>query len=120
LYFSGLSLRRGSQTLSCFIRRNHISIWDWIQKFNPQKIKSKRKKISMYIVDEIKLKVGSEYIWLWIAIESENKQILTLYVSKERNMFVTEHFLSGVVHNYGLHPMVQPIVEPGTRWLVGF
>ena len=62
----------------------------------------------MYIVDKIKLKVGSIYIWLWIAIESENKQILTLYVSKERNMFVTEHFLSDVVHNYGIHPMVQP------------
>jgi hypothetical protein len=53
------------------------------------------------------LKVGSEYIWLWIAIEPENKQILALYVSKERNMFVAEHFLSEVVHNYGIHPVFQ-------------
>jgi putative transposase len=95
LYFSGISLRRASTTmLSCFIRRNHVAIWNWIQKYTPQKIKSKRKKVSEYIVDEILLKVGSEYIWLWIAIEPENKQILALYVSKERNMFVAEHFLS--------------------------
>ena len=59
----------------------------------------------MYIVDETMLKVGSVYIWLWIAIEPENKQILALYVSKERNMFVAEHFLSDVVHNYGIPPV---------------
>ena len=74
--------------LFCFIRRNHVSVWNWIQKYKPQKIKSKRKKVSEYIVDETMLKVGSEYKCLWIAIEPENKQILALYVSKERNMFV--------------------------------
>ena len=91
--------------LSCFFRRNHVTIWNWIQKYKPQKISSKIKKVSEYIVDETMLKVGSEYIWLWIAIEPENKQILALYVSKERNMFVAEHFLSYVVHNYGIHPV---------------
>jgi putative transposase len=93
--------------LSCFIRRKHVSVWNWIQKYKPQKIKSKRKNVSEYIVDETMLKVGSEYIWLWIAIETENKQILALYVSKERNMFmVAEHFLPYVVvHNYGIHPV---------------
>src|SRR4051812_13805997 len=105
LYFSGLSLKRASQMLSCFIKRNHVSVWNLIQKYKPQKIKSKRKKVSEYIVDETMLKVGSEYIWLWIAIEPENKQILALYVSKERNMLVAEHFLSEVVHNYGIHPV---------------
>jgi len=44
-----------------------------------KKISSKRKRISEYVVDETMLKVGSEYIWLWIAIEPENKQILALF-----------------------------------------
>jgi putative transposase len=85
--------------LSCFIRRNHVSVWNWIQKYKPQKIKSKRKKVSEYIVDETMLKVGSEYIWLCIAIEPENKQILTLYVSKERNMFVANAFCQALLKN---------------------
>ena len=51
------------------------------------------------------MKVGSEYIWLWIAIEPENKQILALTISKERNMFVAERFLSGIVKEYGRHPV---------------
>ncbi|HXT83335.1 MAG TPA: hypothetical protein VN704_03230 [Verrucomicrobiae bacterium] len=39
LYFSGLSLRRASGRLSdCFIKRNHMSIWNWIQKYKPEKI----------------------------------------------------------------------------------
>jgi putative transposase len=94
LYFSGLSLRRASQMLSCFIRRNHVTIWNWIQKYKPQKIKSKRKKVSEYIVDETMLKVGSEYIWLWIAIEPENKQILALYIYQKREKHVCSRTLS--------------------------
>jgi putative transposase len=57
------------------------------------------------IVDETILKVGSEYNWLWIAIEPENKQILALNISKERNMFVAERLLSGLVNLHGKHPV---------------
>jgi putative transposase len=112
LYFSGLSLRRASERLSCLIKRNHVSIWNWIQEYHPLKISSKRKRISEYVVDETMLKVGSEYIWLWIAIEPENKQILSLTISKERNMFVAERFLSDIVRDYGK----QPVSTDGGTW----
>ena len=45
-------------------------------------------KTSKFIIDETQLKVGSEIIWLWIAIESETKNILAISLSKERNMLV--------------------------------
>ena len=32
----------------------------------------------------------SEYIWLWIAIEFESKEIVGFNITKERNMFVAE------------------------------
>ena len=105
LYFSGLSLRRTSQQLSCFIKRNHVSIWNWIQKYHPQKISAKSKKIDEFIIDETLFKVGSEYVWLWVAIEPKNKQILALSISKERNMFVAERFISKLVMIYGSHPV---------------
>jgi putative transposase len=54
----------------------------------------KRKRVSEFIVDETQLKVGSEYIWLWVAIESETKNIVAINISKERNMFVAEIFIS--------------------------
>ena len=59
-----------------------------ILKKYPQKISSKKKKISEYVIDETVIKVGSEYIWVWIAIEPENKEILGMSISKEQNMFV--------------------------------
>jgi putative transposase len=53
----------------------------------------RKTKFSEFILDETQLKVGSEYIWLWIAIEPETKNIVAINISKERNMFVEERFL---------------------------
>lgn len=105
-YFSGLSLRRTSERLSsCFIKRNHVSIWNWIQKYKPQRISTKRKKIDEFIVDETLIKIDSKYIWLWIAIELESKEIVGCSISKERNMLIAERFISKLVKDYGPHPV---------------
>ncbi len=89
-----------------FYQKESVSIWNWIQKYNPQKISSKKKKISEYIIDETVIKVGSEYIWIWVAtIELESKEILGISVSKEQNMFVAERFISDVVEEHGEHPV---------------
>jgi putative transposase len=105
LYFSGLSLRRASERLSCISKRNHDSVWNWIQKYHPQKVSTKRKRMTEYTMDETLIKVGSEYMWLWVAVEPENRQILSLSISKERNMFVAERFISGVIKSHGKHPI---------------
>ena len=107
LYFLGLSTRNVAKALSFLhiVKRSHVAIWNWIQKYQPKKISSQRNKIDEYIVDETVIKVGSEFIWLWVAIDSKNKQILTLNISKERNMFVAERFLSNIIKEYGKHPV---------------
>jgi len=108
LYFLGLSLRNVVKALSYLhiVKRSHVSIWKWIQKFRHRRISStRRNKISEYIVDETILQVGTEYIWLWVAIESENGQILAQDITQERNMLIAERFLSGVVRYYGNHPI---------------
>ena len=81
LYFSGLSLRKASERLTQLYKRNHVLLakkWNWIQKYRPLKIQDRKRKILEYIVDETLIKIGSEYIWIWVAIEPENKQILAL------------------------------------------
>ncbi len=109
LYFSGLSLRRASERLSCFVKRNHVSIWNWIQKYHPKKISSKRKRIAEYIIDETLIKVGSQYIWLWIGSHRTKKQTNSrtslANKSKERNMLIAERFISGLVRIHGKHPV---------------
>jgi putative transposase len=49
------------------------------------------------------VRVDSEFIGLWVAIESKNKQILGLSIPKERNMLVAERFISRLIKIHGKH-----------------
>ena len=106
LYFSGLSLRKTSEHLSAFIKRNHVSIWNRIQRYNKPRYLKKRKKVSEFIIDETLLKVRNEFVWLWIAIEPIDKIILGIRISFKRTMLVAERFLQQeLVRKYGKHPV---------------
>jgi len=105
LYFSGLSLRKTSEHLSAFIKRNHVSIWNWIQRYNKPRYLKKRKKVSEFIIDETLLKVRNEFVWLWIAIEPIDKIILGIRISFKRTMLVVERFLQELVRKYGKYPV---------------
>jgi putative transposase len=105
LYFGGLSLRNTSKALSRFVQRSHIAIRDWIRKYKPERLSYRKIMVSKFIIDETQLKVGSEYIWLWVAIEPKDKEILSINISKERNMFVAERFLSNLIKDYDKHPV---------------
>ena len=116
LYFSGLSLRKTSQHLSPFIRRNHVSIWNWIQRQRPEKIfqRKRRSTVSEFIVvDETIFKVGDEFVFLWVAIEPLDKVILGIRISLERSMLIAEHFLRSLVRKYGKHPVSTDMVGHG-------
>jgi putative transposase len=105
LYFLGLSLRNTSKTVSRFVKRSHTAIRDWIRKYKPEMLSSRKLRITEFIIDETIIKVGSEYIWLWIAIENDNREIFQMSISKERNMFVAERFISNLLKRYGEHPV---------------
>ena len=51
-------------------------------------------------MDETAIKADSELIWLWVIIEPKYKVMLDVAISKERNMFVAERFLSQVINKY--------------------
>jgi putative transposase len=68
----------------------------------PIKNIDKNKRI-WFIVYKKLFKADLEYIWLWVAIEPKDKQILPLSISKERNMFIAERFLLNIVRNNEKH-----------------
>src|SRR6188472_4084862 len=106
LYISGLSLRKTSQRLSQFVKRNHISIWNWIQWYKPKKMLQKKSKVSEFIIDETLLKVGEICVWLWVAIEPIDKIIvLGIRISIERSILVAEQFIQKLATEYGKHPV---------------
>ena len=72
---------------------------------NPRKLLRKRKRISEFIIDETLIKIGPTYMWIWVAIEPENKQILAVTISKERTMLIAERFIVSLINRYGNHPV---------------
>ena len=74
-----------------------------MQKYKPQKISNKRKKINEFIIDETQIKVGSELIWLWVAIEPKQRQILQMDISFERHILIAERFIASLINKYGIH-----------------
>ena len=92
LYFLGLSFRNTAKALSFLkiTKISHVSIWKWIQKYRPWK-HLKNKEIKEYIIDETAIKAGSELVWIWVVIEPTNKEILSFYISKERNMYLLKN-----------------------------
>ncbi len=52
LYFSGLSLRKTSQQISLFIKRDHISIWNGFKIIDQRKYFKGKEENAEFIVDE--------------------------------------------------------------------
>ena len=90
-----------------FVHRSHTAIRDWILKYKPERLDFRKIKISEFIIDETQLKVGAELIWLCgVTIEpTKDKEILSISISKERNMFVAERFLSNLLKEYDKYPV---------------
>src|SRR6185437_8092432 len=89
LYFHGLSFRNTSQALS------FLKIKSWFSLKLDSKVQaletSKERKIKGYSIDETVIKAGPELIRIWVVIESTNKEILSFYISKERNMYLLKN-----------------------------
>ena len=93
-YSSGLSLRKTSQRLLPLIKGSHISIWNWIHRYEPRKIIQGRKRIAEFVIDETLIKTGNEYAGLlWIAVKPANKTVLEIRISFEMNILIAEQFI---------------------------
>jgi putative transposase len=55
--------------------------------------KEKKKNVGIYIDDKTLLKVGSEYVWIWVAIEPLAKVILGISISLKEQCLLLKDFL---------------------------
>jgi len=99
-----LSLRNTSKAMELFKdqKRSYVAIWEWIQRFGSLQI-FRRKRISIFIIDETVIPIGDHHFWLWICIEPVQRSVLGINISEERSMFVAENFLRSLVSKYGVH-----------------
>jgi transposase-like protein len=85
LYFCCTGLIRASHALEPFIKRSHVAIWKWIQKFAliADRFKIEKEKVNCIIVDEVCIRIKGMEAWIWIAVETYLKCFLGFY-----NMFI--------------------------------
>jgi putative transposase len=92
--------------LSQFVKRNHISIWNWIEWYKPKKILQKKRRVSEFIIDETLLKVGELCLALGCnQLPTDTIIVLSISISIERNMLVAEQFIQRLATEYGKHPV---------------
>ena len=71
LYFNSRSYRFASKSLEPIIKRTHVSIWKWVQKYASltDRFVIGGRRIKDVFVDETLLKINGENYWLWLAYE---------------------------------------------------
>jgi transposase-like protein len=75
LYFLGLSFRGVSHALEPFVKRMHMAVWKWVQRYEPHRVFDV-KSVQAFLLDETHVKVGSFEAWVWVAVEPVHRCIL--------------------------------------------
>ena len=91
--------------METIIRRNHVAIWKWVQKYSDRADRfithTQRSMIKEIFVDETLLRIDGQDYWLWIAYEPNLNTCLmmmhiSLSLSRERTIFVLLSILQTV------------------------
>ncbi|WP_423792395.1 IS6 family transposase [Methanocaldococcus indicus] len=113
LYYFGLSLRKVSLFLSQFESISHESVRTYYHKVKEVLNEPERKERYAIAIDETKLKIGNEVIYVWSAIDVESKECLGVYVSETRNYLDTILFVKSILKFCSNKPK---ILVDGGRW----
>ena len=115
LYFSSRSFRLAAKCLESTIRRSHVAIWKWVQKYSncADRFVIQKCKVKKIFVDETLLRIDGQDYWLWIAYEPNLKSCLMMHLSRERTIFVCYQFFRQLRNRYG---STKPIFTDGARW----
>ncbi|MFP3214759.1 MAG: hypothetical protein RXR18_06120 [Nitrososphaeria archaeon] len=71
-----------SRVLEPIIKRSHVAIWKWIQKYSFVFDSDVDKQyVNSIFIDETEINVGGKKAWLWVAYEPQLKAFLTFHIS---------------------------------------
>jgi len=86
-YVQGSSLRKLRDFLRDLgVETMHVSIWKWFQRLD-ERLKEfafRRRKRRCIVADETKIRTLNGWIFVFAAIDPENREIVYLHISKHR------------------------------------
>lgn len=92
LYFKGISLRKIADHVKQFLglKVSHVTIYNWVKRYmklvNAYVEKLNPQIGAMWHVDEMKVKNGGQWSWLWNVMDEETRFMLVSTISKTRNI----------------------------------
>jgi putative transposase len=117
LYYSCRSFRLAAKCLSYIVKRSHVAIWKWVQKYSgyADRFKTDRRQVRAIFVDETLVQIEGKDYWLWVAYEpAALNTCLMMHLSRERTIFfVCYQFFKQLRDRYGSR---KPIFTDGARW----
>ncbi len=115
LYFFGLSLRKTSDYLSLFEEISHESVRIYYHRLKKVLKKPGKKKRRLIAIDETKIKLENNQIFVWAAIDVDTKECLAIWASEGRSSFHAYVFLREVLKYCENEPEV--VVDRGFWYL---
>jgi len=119
LYAQGSSLRRLKELLRDLgARVSHVAIWKWVQKLG-QVLKERvfrRRRRRCLVVDETKIRTKSGWIYVFGAVDPENREIVYLLATKYRESIDTLRFLKRCLRYCKGKPVIITDGGPWYRW----
>jgi putative transposase len=116
LYFNSRSFRLAAKALEPIEKRSHVAIWNWVQEYTSKLddwFKVDRHKVKEIFVDETPIKIDGQEYWLWMAYEPNLDVCLSMYLSRDRTIFVCYWFFKQLRKKYGNR---KPILTDGADW----
>ncbi|SRR5579883_1493267 len=116
LYYSSRSFRLAARCLSSIVKRSHVAIWKWVQRYSDyaDRFRTDRRLVRAIFVDETLVQIDGQDYWLWIAYEPALNSCLMMHLSRERTLFVCYRFFRKLRDRYGR----KPIFTDGAPWYV--
>jgi len=107
LYYSGLSYRVVARVLRDSAKFAHESVRLWFRRLKDAFQKPEQRRRRVVAVDETKLKVGGEQLFVRAAVDVKTKEVLACRVSWARNIMDAEALLRKVLEAYSNKPRTQ-------------
>ena len=111
LYYFGLSYRVVALALRGESRFSYESVRLWYRRLQVALPKPTPKRRSILAIDETKLKLAGDQLYLWAAIDVYDKEVLAVRISWQRNSIDAELFLQDVLRTCTNKPLI--LVDKG-------
>ena len=95
IYYAGISYRKVRDIFECIEPFSHEALRKWYSKLKVLFVHEKKHRRAI-AVDETKVKLENRWVYIWNAIDVDNREVIAIHVSTTRTSLNALYFLRKV------------------------